>query len=98
MGAYVFVVVCTGIWIAFGWALVTRPVVLGRAWGGVRRLPLLAKPIVWIALLPWLSGLAVWESNWRSPRARRIAVVVVALAFILFWSSAALRSEGGGSS
>jgi hypothetical protein len=37
--------------------------------------------------LPWLSGLAVWESNWRTPRARRIAVALVALAFIVFWSS-----------
>jgi hypothetical protein len=62
-----------------------RPVLLDRAWGGVRRLPLLAKPIVWIAFLPWLSGLAIWESGWRTPRARLIAVVIVALAFIAFW-------------
>jgi hypothetical protein len=42
MGAYLFVVVCTGLWIAFGWALATRPILLDRAWDRVRGLPLLA--------------------------------------------------------
>ena len=92
MGAYLFLIVCTGVWIAFGWALATRPAVLDRAWGDVRRLPLLAKPVVWIAFLPWLAGLAVWESNWRTPRARRIAVALVALAFIVFWASTTFQS------
>jgi hypothetical protein len=87
MGPYLFFVVATGIWIAFGWTLAIRPVLLDRAWGGVRRLPLLAKPIVWIAFLPWLSALAIWESGWRTPRARLISVVVVAFAFIVFWWS-----------
>jgi hypothetical protein len=96
MGAHLFVVVCTGIWIAFGWALATRPVVLDQAWGRVRAVPLLAKPVAWFAFFPWLSGLAVWESNWRTPRARRIAVALVALAFIVFWSS--VTFGGGGSS
>jgi hypothetical protein len=71
MGAHLFVVACTGIWIVFGWALASRPVVL-------------------------VSGLAVWESNRGTPRARRIAVALVALAFIVFWSS--VTFEGGGSS
>ncbi len=83
MGAYLFVIVCTGLWIVFGWALATRPTVLDRTWAGVRRLPLIAKPVVWVAFFPWLSGLAVWESNrgthahdespsrwWRSPSSR----------------------------
>lgn len=87
MGAYVFFLVCTGIWLAFGWALLERPVALDRTWGRVRGLPLAAKPVVWVAFLPWLAGLAVWESSWRTPRARRIAVAFVALAFIVFWSS-----------
>jgi hypothetical protein len=96
MGAYLFVVVCTGLWIVFGWALATRPIVLDRAWDRARGLPLLAKPVVWVALLPWLSGLAIWESNRGTPRARRIAVALVALAFIVFWASVTLG--GGGSS
>ena len=96
MGAYLFVVVCTGLWIVFGWALATRPIVLDRTWDRVRGLPLVAKPVVWVAFFPWLSGLAVWESHWGTPRARRIAVALVALAFIVFWAS--MTFGGGGSS
>jgi hypothetical protein len=94
MGTYLFVIVCTGLWIVFGWALAARPVVLDQAWNRVRGLPLIAKPVVWVAFLPWLAGLAVWESNWGTARARRIAVALVALAFIVFWSS--LTFGGGG--
>ena len=96
MSAYLFVTACTCLWIVFGWALTTRPIVLDRAWARVRGLPPAAKPVVWIAFLPWLSGLAVWESRWGTPRARRTAVALVALAFIVFWSS--LTFGGGGSS
>ena len=95
MGANLFVVVCTGVWIAFGWALATRPSLLDRAWDSVHGLPLLAKPVVWVAFFPWLTGLAVWESHWGSARARRIAVTLVALAFIVFWAS--VTFGGGGS-
>ena len=96
MGAYLFVVVCTGLWIAFGWALASRPVLLDQAWDRVSGLPLIAKPFVWVAFFPWLTGLAVWESNRGTTGVRRIAVALVALAFIVFWSS--LTFGGGGSS
>lgn len=95
MGDYLFFIVCVGIWLAFGWALLARPVALDRAWRGVRRLPLPAKPVVWVAFLPWLSGLAIWESGWRTPQARRVAVLLVAVAFIAFWSSLTFTSQGG---
>jgi hypothetical protein len=97
MGAYLFFVVCTGIWIAFGWALATRPAALDRAWAGVRGLPLIAKPVVWIALLPWLSGLAIWESGWMTPHARRVLVGLVAAAFIVFWALVTIPPAGGAS-
>ena len=87
MGEYLFVIACTSLWIVFGWTLATRPIVLDRAWARVRGLPLVAKPVVWVAFLPWLSGLAVWESRWGTPNTRRIAVGLVALAFIVFWLS-----------
>ena len=74
--------------------LVSRPVVLDRAWTRVRGLPLIAKPVVWVALFPWLSGLAVWESKRGTPRARRNAVALVALAFIVFWSSLTVGGDG----
>jgi hypothetical protein len=97
MGAYVFFVVCTSLWLAFGWALASRPAVLDKTWAGVRRLPLLAKPVVWIAFLPWLTGLAIWESNWSVPRARRVLILLVAVGFILFWAITTFQSGGGGS-
>lgn len=87
MAGYLFFIFATSIWIWFGWTLATRPAVLDRAWSGVRALPLLAKPIVWIGLLPWLSGLAIWESGWRTPRVRLIAVIALAIGFTLFWWS-----------
>jgi hypothetical protein len=60
---------------------------------GFRRVTVIAKPVVWVALLSWPSGLAVWESNWRTARVRRIAVALVALALVVFWSSVTF---GGG--
>jgi hypothetical protein len=53
------------------------------------------KPIVWVAFLPWLSGLAIWESGWRTLRARGIAVVLVAVTFIAFWSLVTFLPGGG---
>jgi hypothetical protein len=97
MGAYLFFVVCTGIWIAFGWALATRHMALDRAWAGIRGLPVIAKSVVWIVFLPWLSGLAVWESGWRTPHARRALVALVAAAFIVFWALMTFPSAGGAS-
>ena len=97
MGAYLFYVACVSIWLVFGWALLERPAVLDRAWAGMQRLPLLVKPVVWVAFLPWLSGLAIWESGWRDPHARRIAVVLVAIACIAFWTVVTFPSGSGSS-
>jgi hypothetical protein len=94
MGAYLFLVVCCGLWCVFGWTLLARPAQLDRAWQTVRALPLVAKPVVWLALLPWLSGLAIWESGWRTPTARGVAVLLVAAAFIAFWLSVTFAPNG----
>jgi hypothetical protein len=83
MRDYISYAVCVGIWAAFAWALVWRPAVLDRAWRAVRDLPLPVEALAWIAFLPWMSGLAVWESSRRD---RRLGVLGVALAFIVFWS------------
>jgi hypothetical protein len=83
---YISYAVCLGLWAAFGWVLVSRPAGLHRAWRAVRDLPLPVAALAWIAFLPWMSGLAIWESGWCGAQARRLAVVGVALAFIAFWS------------
>jgi len=50
------------------------------------------RPFVWVAFLPWLSGLAICESGWSTPRARRLLVTLVAVAFIVFWASTTFQS------
>jgi hypothetical protein len=96
MGNFLFFVICIGIWAVFGWALVARPAMLDEAWAGVQGLPVALKPFVWIAFLPWLSGLAIWESGWRTAHARRLGVLVVAAAFICFWALITFPEAGGG--
>jgi hypothetical protein len=83
---YISYAVCLGMWAAFGCVLVSRPAALARAWRAVRDLPLPVEALAWIVFLPWLSGLAIWESGWRGAQARRLAVLGVAMAFIAFWS------------
>jgi hypothetical protein len=95
MGGWFFLIVAVGAWLAFGFVLATRPVLLDQMWGAVRSLPLAAKPLVWIAFLPWLAGLAAWESNWRTPRARLILVVLMAVAWIAFWAANTGAPAGG---
>jgi hypothetical protein len=87
MGGYFFLIVAIGAWVAFGFVLATRPVLLDQMWGAVRSLPAAAKPLVWIAFLPWLAGLAAWESNWGTRRVRLIVVVMIAAAWIAFWAA-----------
>jgi hypothetical protein len=87
MGGYFFLIAATAGWLAFGWVLATRPVLLDEMWAAVRSLPLAAKPLVWIAFLPWLAGLAAWESNWGTRRVRLIVVLVIAAAWITFWAA-----------
>jgi hypothetical protein len=93
MGAYLFFIVCTGIWIAFGWSLTIRPEALDRAWTDVRA-------------LRWSQaggvdrssrGSAVSpsaESRWGSPRVRRVLVGLVAVAFSVFWASVTFPTPG----
>jgi hypothetical protein len=54
------------------------------------------KPVISVALLPGLAGLAVWESSWRTPHARGSSVALVAIVFIVFSFSTAFG--GGGAS
>ena len=57
MGGHPFVVVRTGLWALFGWAFAGRPVVLDPTWARIRALPLLAKPVAWLAFIGFWSSL-----------------------------------------
>jgi hypothetical protein len=95
MGNVISFTFCIAIWGIFGWALLERPRMLDDAWAGVRRTPLVLKPFLWIAFLPWLGGLAIWESGRGTATARRLAVAVLAAAFVAFWSLLTFAPGGG---
>lgn len=58
---------------------------IGDIWSWVRDLPLLAELVLWVALLPWLLGAAVWTSSW----AGWLRLLLV-LLFAFGWSVASI--------
>lgn len=75
------------VWLGFGIALVAAPARLSLVWHAVRRSSPLVQLIAWILLLPWMIGLALWESGW-SPFMRRclIAVFAVSCCIVVYQS------------
>jgi hypothetical protein len=70
-------------WITFFVLLAWYPETLDTIWNWLRTLPLPAEIVMWIVMLPWAVGLAIWESSlatWLS------VGLVVLLAFL--WTSA----------
>jgi hypothetical protein len=53
-----------GMWVALALVAVSRAETLDDIWSWVRDLPLVIEGIVWLLFLPWVLGLAVWESSW----------------------------------
>jgi hypothetical protein len=54
---------------------------IDNVWSWVRDLALLAELVLWVALLPWFLGAAVWTSSW----AGWLRLLLV-LLFALGWS------------
>jgi hypothetical protein len=77
-----WLVIMVSAWAIFFALLVAAPEALDEIWVWVRDLPLAAEIVVWIILLPWLVGLAVWQSDW-SPLARGLVLALVAGGWIL---------------
>lgn len=61
------------LWAVFGYAVVTRPDDLDKAWQTLRALPLAIQVVVWVLFLPVMAGLWIWESTW--PLILRIVLV-----------------------
>lgn len=53
-----------GMWSAFSALLIASPETLEEIWSWLTGLPLAAEIVMWILLLPWALGLAVWQSSW----------------------------------
>ena len=64
----------TGLWIAFGWALIASQGSLDAAWQWIRALPLLVQAVVWLLFLPVVAGLWLYETTW--PLVVRIVLIV----------------------
>ncbi len=76
-------VVLLGGWACFAY-LTTLPGGLDAAWAWTRAQPLVMQAAMWLLLLPWMVGLAIWQLGWP-PTVRAVAIVVMAGS----WSSLA---------
>jgi hypothetical protein len=52
------------LWLVFGIALIASQGSLDAAWEWIRSLPLIAQAVVWVAFLPVVLGLWVWQTDW----------------------------------
>jgi hypothetical protein len=74
-------VLMVGTWSAFAIAAIWNPDTLHDLWSWGQRLPLVAEIGLWIGTLPWMLGLAVYETAWANWLQ---VVLIAALAFA--WS------------
>ena len=57
-------------------------------------MPALQAWLVSIATLPWMIGLAVWESGWRTAAVRTALVALIAIGFIVASFNIAFVGDG----
>jgi hypothetical protein len=80
------IVIFAMLWVGFAIALVVNREWLDLLWNWVRALPLVAEIVVWVALLPIMVGLWIWESSWSA------FVRLLASAGIVGWTLLAVSS------
>jgi len=59
----VFFIFMVGMWAALVILAIAAPDTLWDIWYWVRDLPAYLEVLVWIAFLPWLIGLGVWQAD-----------------------------------
>jgi hypothetical protein len=64
--------------------LASVPGGLDAAWAWTQAQPFLMRAAMWLFLLPWMVGLAIWESG-LAPGVRALAITAMAIG----WSSLA---------
>ncbi len=70
--------ILTGLWLAFGAALLLNRALLDKTWQSFRNLPLVLQLVIVLLTLPVVVGLWVWQTRW--PIWMRL-VLVLALAW-----------------
>ncbi len=76
-------IVLIGGWMCFAY-LATLPGGLDAAWAWTQAQPFLMRAAMWLLLLPWMVGLAIWQSG-LAPGVRALAITAMAIG----WSSLA---------
>jgi hypothetical protein len=74
-----------GMWAALVVLAIASPDTLRDIWSWVRDLPAYLEVLVWIAFLPWLIGLGVWQAD-LDAWLRWLIIALLAVG----WSIAAL--------
>lgn len=74
------------LWVGFVVALIVNQGWLDMLWDWVQTLPLILRIIVWLVLLPIMTGLWIWQSSWS------IFVQVLAVAGMIGWTWLAISS------
>ena len=72
-----------GTWVAFGVGAVWYPETLTDFWEWGQRLPLAGEIGLWIATLPWMLALAVFETEWAG-WVQVALITALAVAWIVF--------------
>ena len=80
------IVIFAILWVGFAIALVVNREWLDLLWNWVRALPPVAEIVVWVAFLPIVVGLWIWESSWPA------LGNLLALAGIIVWTILAVSS------
>jgi hypothetical protein len=83
LGARLWFLWMVGLWAAFFVLLFADR--LGTLWNAVLHLPLLVEIVLWVLLLPWMLGMAVWTSSWSD-----WLRVTLVLLFAIGWTIASI--------
>jgi hypothetical protein len=81
-------------WMVGLWAVFFTLVFADRleaVWNAIRQLPTVVEVIAWIALLPWMLGMAVWSSGWVG-----WLRVLLVLCFAVGWTAASVPRAAKG--
>jgi hypothetical protein len=70
-------------WSAFVTLLAASPETLADVWSWLGGVALFYEIVMWILLLPWAVGYAVWESSWDHWLRILLVVLVAAMHLVL---------------
>jgi hypothetical protein len=80
------IVIFAMLWAGFAIALVVDREWLDLLWDWVRALPPAAEIVLWVSVLPIMTGLWIWESSWST------LVRLLALGGMVVWTLLAASS------